>query len=64
MKIIAFTYEADYHCPTCAIKRFGQTIMADSRGLRDSEGNEPHAVFSTDEILNEECCGDCFEKIN
>lgn len=41
---IAYTYEADYHCPDCTAARFG----AECQGT-DSEGNEIHAVFPWDE---------------
>lgn len=64
---IAYTYEADWHCPTCTAERFGNPIPDDAT---DSEGNEIGAVFSWDEwweptiderqTLN---CGDCGEEL-
>jgi hypothetical protein len=50
---IAYTYEADHHCPACARARFG----ADEHGFppesaRDGEGNPVGAVFSWDEWQN------------
>ena len=63
---IAYTYEADYHCPDCAFKRFGQDeagfVPADAR---DGEGNHVGAVAPWDawaqfdggpEVL---ACSDC-----
>lgn len=47
---IAYTYEADYHCPACAFERFGQ----DEHGFvpedaEDSEGNPIGALAPWDE---------------
>jgi hypothetical protein len=47
---IAYTYDADTHCPACAEARFGR--CADgfvACCTRDSEGNGPGAIFSWDE---------------
>lgn len=64
---IAYTYEADYHCPDCAIERFG----SDELGFvpinaEDDEGNPVGVVAPWDEWCdpdNHECevmvCGDC-----
>jgi len=64
MRIIAYTYDADYHCIDCTRKRFNHDILNcyypdqlnDANGvptidlsLIDSEGNSVHPVFSTDE---------------
>ena len=65
MKIIAYTYEADVHCPACT-KKAGQRMLLDHRhpyamgtswiddngieyDLVNSEGNLIHPVFNTDE---------------
>lgn len=48
MRILAFVYEADYHCADCAEKRF-PGITESSEGHEDSEGNEPGALFSDHE---------------
>ena len=50
---IAYTYEADHHCPSCAVERFG----ADDHGFppesaTDSEGNGLGAVAPWDEWWN------------
>jgi hypothetical protein len=47
---IAYTYEADYHCPYCTKKRFG----VDEHGYppetsKDSEGNQLGALAPWDE---------------
>ena len=49
---IAYTYEADTHCPTCAEARYGRS--ADGRWIApedstDSEGNNVGAVAPWDE---------------
>lgn len=59
-KAIAYTYEADWHCPDCTAARLGE----DCQGV-DREGNEVHAVFSWDEWWQSTdeadvlACGDC-----
>ena len=63
--IIAYTYEADYHCIDCTVKRFSDkhgssrkfTNYTDSNGIwddpefptLDDEGNLVHPVFVSDE---------------
>ena len=65
MRIIAYTYEADYHCIDCTRKRFSDTPTSrikwtyevDENGIwndsqfptLDTEGNLVHPLFSTDE---------------
>ena len=71
MRVIAYTYEADYHCVSCAFDRFGD--MLDRDDAVDSEGNPPHPVFSTDEWYANDifegnttatlACGTCGEVI-
>ena len=68
---IAYTYDADWHCPDCAIARFG--LEPGGRwprdDARDSEGNEVGAVAPWTEWwnLDGECevlaCSDCHEVI-
>jgi hypothetical protein len=58
MEPVAYTYEADIHCPECTEKRFPKL-----EGV-DHEGNEVGAVFSWDEILTDHRhCGDCREEL-
>lgn len=61
IRIIAYAYEADIHCPSCARARFGVNPDSDSYtpsesdsnyipfNVKDNEGNTIHPVFSTDE---------------
>jgi len=69
--IIAYTYDADYHCIHCTIKQFRQnaewSIDVDEHGIRqeieDSEGNYVTPLFASDEWINfemliEEYCSD------
>lgn len=75
MRIIAYTYDADTHCVSCAkITAFrlapeslNEDIQYDEHGIAvqsvDSEGNPVHPVFSTDEQLEPLFCGDCWEEI-
>lgn len=66
-RIVAYTYEADVHCPACANNRFGQHIRypRDANGIpldsTDREGNPVHPVFSTDEVTRTHYthCGTC-----
>jgi hypothetical protein len=68
---IAYTYDADYHCPDCAESRFG----LDDDGFigvddEDSEGNPVGIVSPWDCWWNsaDECealvCGDCGEEVD
>ena len=64
MKVIAYTYEADYHCIKCTVKEFDYLrtpkrdyisfkSMCDENRIhvnqKDNEGNEIHPLFSIDE---------------
>ncbi|MDP2371904.1 hypothetical protein [Rhodoferax sp.] len=74
MRIIAYTYEADVHCPVCARARFaGAQELAglsnddfDEHWLRmdliDCEGNPIHPVFDIDEH-DFTHCGTCGEEL-
>lgn len=78
MKVIAYTYEADVHCPSCAKARSQAlrldhnhpyaigTPMLDECGidydLVDCEGNLIHPVFDTDEH-EFTACSDCGEAV-
>jgi hypothetical protein len=58
---IAYTYEADTHCPACAIARFG---TEDGRpwppeDAEDREGNPVGAVFPWDDEPDGLYCGTC-----
>jgi len=68
-RVIAYSYDADVHCPSCAYRMFGpgrESVPApgftDEHGIPygalDREGNAVHPVFSTDE-LHYTHCGDC-----
>lgn len=63
MRIIGWTYEADYHCNDCAKLRFGFENLDNDTAI-DNEGNKAHPIFSIDEIDENTVCGDCFEPIN
>lgn len=74
-RIIAYTYEADVHCPECAehaaavglLKRqpplqLGTDEHGIAYDLIDSEGNPVHPVFTTDEHGFTHC-GECGQPI-
>lgn len=71
MKIIGYTYEADTHCVSCAVKRFaevphkGKELDEHFIPMRaeDGEGNEIHPMFSTDEQIEQPFCGTCHQSI-
>lgn len=69
---IAYTYEADYHCPDCTEEAFGRNeggfIAEDAE---DGEGNPVGAVFCWDEWWEPSIeepqslvCGDCLTVID
>lgn len=69
MRLVGFAYEADLHCLTCAYKRFPElneteTGTIESPTVYDSEGNEPGAVFDTDEWDYATHCSDCGDEID
>lgn len=62
LEIIAWTYEADYHCLDCAWKRFDHAL--EDPDTVDDEGNPLHPVFSWDEApISGIVCSDCGEVI-
>lgn len=72
MKIEAYTYDSDIHCPACTAVKFGRMLThgadypTDEHGVRldarDSEGNEIHPVFSTgSEADTPQHCSDCHQ---
>lgn len=62
--IIGWAYDADIHCNACARKRFGDDVETADPAPEDSEGNEIHPVFASDEIdPTGEYCGDCGDEI-
>lgn len=64
---IAYTYEADYHCTSCATTRFGQDDRGYvTEGAQDSEGNYVNVVSYFDEWWDDShnmgdtlVCSDC-----
>jgi len=59
---IAYTYEADMHCPACARARFGDAL--DDPDTEDSEGNPIGAIAPWDETdADGEYCGDCGREV-
>lgn len=61
-EIVAYAYDASLHCRECALKHFGKN----PDGLLDSEGNEVHPIFASDELdpfgnlmYQSESCVDC-----
>lgn len=61
-EIVCYTYEANYHCESCAEKRFGNRVHNDENPPEDNEGNPVTPVFISDcdETIH---CGDCGELI-
>ena len=59
---IAYTYEADVHCPDCALDRFGGAL--DDENTTDQEGNGVGVIAPWDETPAEGMyCGDCGDEI-
>jgi hypothetical protein len=74
---IAYTYEADYHCPYCAMKRWGACpdgfIGCPDEPHRqvDSEGNDIGVLWTWDEWWDTDgefpqylVCGTCLAEID
>jgi len=67
--IRAWTFEAAIHCVPCTRARFGKGVTdypwPDTMAV-DSEGNQPHPVFVSDECPEDytEVCGTCNEVID
>lgn len=61
-EVVGYTYEADYHCLTCAEKRFGQSVYNLDFEAEDHEGNPVHPIF-LGSLEGDEHCGDCLEAI-
>lgn len=75
LRIVAYTFEADLHCPACTKHQaqrmkldhdhpyaMGQSCKDDhgiEYDLVDTEGNLIHPVFVTDEMPENSTCGDC-----
>ena len=61
--IIGWTFEADYHCDTCTMKRFPELGEDSDATVEDREGNEIYPLFCADvdgEMLETGVyCGDC-----
>jgi hypothetical protein len=53
--IVAFAYDAAIHCVDCASEHFD----CDPADAVDSEGNEVHPVFASDEGWADDTCDDC-----
>lgn len=61
-RILAYTYEAAYHCPACARVYFGADL--DAPDTVDREGNPIGVLFSTDEADESGVyCDDCRREI-
>jgi hypothetical protein len=74
MSILAYTYEADVHCPDCTAHAWAAIRLPGSPGapldehalpadMTDWEGNPVHPVFNTAEQLSPLFCSDCGEEI-
>jgi hypothetical protein len=68
MRVIAYTYEADTHCPPCAITRFGQEPERSwvREDATDAEGNPVGVIYDLDEWCQPDepgvqtlACGTC-----
>lgn len=58
--VVGWAYEADVHCPNCAVERFGSKAL--DAGVDDNEGNEVTPIFAGD-CEEDESCGDCHNVI-
>lgn len=74
-RVVAYTYEADFHCIACTRQRFGKHRLAhmpsaphdyDNNGIdykqADREGNLVHPVFGSDQSPDSPC-GTCHQEL-
>jgi hypothetical protein len=59
-EVVGWAYEADIHCPACAMKRFGSAL--ENPSSEDTEGNPIHPIFAACEEAGD-YCGDCGERL-
>jgi rubredoxin len=68
-RVIGYTADADVWCPTCAARNYGAADVGPNHEPRvadfalDSEGNEVHSIFSTDDVPADWCCHVCGDPI-
>jgi len=62
MRIVGYTYEADFHCVSCTLLRFPPDEDGNRYG-EDIEGNPINPVWSFDDLDGDEVCGDCLERL-
>lgn len=62
MRLVAYVYEAAYHCPECAKKAFGSNDYGLAEG-EDREGNPIQGVYDFEMTSGEThlMCGSCSE---
>lgn len=63
-EVIGYAYDADLHCPECALKRFTQAQLDGDDRATDSENNPIHPIFLSDEFESMPYCGDCHEPLD
>lgn len=76
MKVVGYSYDAGLHCVECTIKEFTpylpesghadvESWLDSDRPPHDSEGNEVHVIFDTDEAGDTpDHCEDCGAYLN
>lgn len=57
--VIGYTADADYWCEDCAATAYGP----DTESRKDSEGNDVHPIFASDDTPADAVCGRCFASI-
>lgn len=60
-RIVAYSYEGDVHCTSCARDEFGDAL--DNPNVSDAEGDPLGVVFATDKRPEGLFCGDCNEEL-
>lgn len=70
VRVIGYTADADVWCPACAARNYGAADVGPNHDPRvadfalDNEGNEVHAIFSTDDVPTDWVCNVCAEPID
>lgn len=61
---IAYTYDADVHCPDCSFSRFGRDLNGFvPETERDSDGNPIGVIAPWDSEIEHLSCGTCHVQI-
>lgn len=62
-RIYGYSYDADYHCPQCASKRFTPDELAHNEPVHGPWDSESFYVLYSWDMRGDEYCGDCLQPL-